>query len=522
MDKRIGFWEAYAIGVGGMIGGGIFAVLGLTILLAKGAAPLAFLFAGIIALLTAYSYAKLSVRYPSEGGTVEFLVQGFGNNLFSAYLNTLLLASYVIMLALYAYAFGSYASALFFGKDILFYKKLFIALVIILFTFINFLGAYVSGKSEDIMVFIKVAILLLFALLGLFTGDFSRLSPEHYESIIKIMTGGLIIFLAYEGFELIANTAADIQDPKKNLPKAYYAAVITTIIVYMLVAIVAVANLTYEQVQKYSDFALAVAAKPFLGDFGFTLIGIAALLSTSSAINATLYGGARVSYLVAKTGGLPKEFTKRLWKQGSEGLLILALLSIFFALTFNLENISIAGSLGFLIIFASVNFVNFKLYKETESNRWISFLAFILCIISIIVLIGYNYQHHPDNLKSSFILLIATFVFEALYRSFTSIRLETYVDPKLAKRERFLQNYMGYLLPIFKIVKNRFKDVQIYELPSHKSQVHLLFVTPNQKEYKEIKKEFFAHLNKELKAKSEKFVKLEFSNRAKESATRLM
>ena len=133
MDKRIGFWEAYAIGVGGMIGGGIFAVLGLTILLAKGAAPIAFLFAGIIALLTAYSYAKLSVRYPSEGGTVEFLVQGFGNNLFSAYLNTLLLASYVIMLALYAYAFGSYASALLFGKDILFYKKLFIAFVIILF-----------------------------------------------------------------------------------------------------------------------------------------------------------------------------------------------------------------------------------------------------------------------------------------------------------------------------------------------------------------------------------------------------
>jgi len=117
-SKKLGFWEAYSIGVGGMIGGGIFAVLGLTISLAKGAAPIAFLFAGFIALLTSYSYAKLSVRYPSEGGTVEFLVQAFGNNLLSAYFNTLLLASYVIMLALYAYAFGSYASALFFGQEI--------------------------------------------------------------------------------------------------------------------------------------------------------------------------------------------------------------------------------------------------------------------------------------------------------------------------------------------------------------------------------------------------------------------
>ncbi len=521
MDKKIGFWEAYSIGVGGMIGGGIFAVLGLTILLAKGAAPIAFLFAGIIALLTAYSYAKLSIRYPSEGGTVEFLVQGLGNNLLSAYLNTLLLASYIIMLALYAYAFGSYASALFFGKEIMLYKKLFIAAVIALFTFLNFLGAYISGKSEDIMVFLKVAILLLFAVLGFFTGDFSKLSPQHYESIIKIMTGGLIIFLAYEGFELIANTAADIEEPQKNLPKAYYAAVITTIIVYVLVAIVAVANLTYEQVQKYSDFALAVAAKPFLGDFGFTLIGIAALLSTSSAINATLYGGARVSYLVAKTGGLPKEFTKRLWKQGSEGLLILAIVSIIFALSFNLENISIAGSLGFLIIFASVNYVNFKLYQETQSNRWISFIAFVLCIVSILVLIGYNYHHHPNNLKSSFVVLVVTFIFELLYRTFTTIRLQAYVDPKLAKREKFLQNYMGYLLPVLKILKNRFKDLHIYELPSHKSQVHLLLVTPTNK-HKEIKKEFFAHLNKELKTKSEKFVKLEFAQKAKENATKLL
>ncbi len=520
MDKKIGFWEAYSIGVGGMIGGGIFAVLGLTILLARGAAPIAFLFAGLIALLTSYSYAKLSVRYPSEGGTVEFLVQGLGNNLLSAYLNTLLLASYIIMLALYSYAFGSYADALFFGHEIALYKKLFIIFVLAFFTLLNFLGAYVSGKTEDIMVFVKVAILLFFAGLGFFTGDFSKLSPQHYESVFKIMTGGLIIFLAYEGFELIANTAADIENPAKNLPRAYYAAVVTTIIVYVLVAAVAVANLTYEQVQKYSDFALAVAAKPFLGDFGFILIGIAALLSTSSAINATLYGGARVSYLIAKTGGLPQNFTRRVWKQGSEGLLILAGLSMFFAVTFNLENISIAGSLGFLIIFASVNYVNFKLYKETDSNKWISLFAFLLCLVSIAVLVGYNYLHHPDNLKSSLIVLIVTFIFEFFYRTFSTKRLQAFIDPKLAKREQFLHNPMAFLLPPLKQLKNRFKELHVYQLPSHKSQIRLLFVAPDQK--RKIKKEFFDHLNKELKTKSEKFVHVEFADKRSEEATKLV
>ncbi len=513
MDKKIGFWEAYSIGVGGMIGGGIFAVLGLTILLAKGAAPIAFLFAGLIALLTSYSYAKLSVRYPSEGGTVEFLVQGFGNNLFSAYLNTLLLASYIIMLALYAYAFGSYANALFFHHEITLYKKLFIVFVIAFFTFLNFLGAYVSGKSEDIMVFVKVAILLLFSILGLFSGDFSRLSFEHYESAIKIITGGLIIFLAYEGFELIANTAADIENPQKNLPKAYYAAVLTTIFIYVLVATVAVANLTYQEVQKYSDFALAVAAKPFLGDFGFILIGIAALLSTSSAINATLYGGARVSYLIAKTGGLPQGFTKKVWRSGSEGLLILALFSTLFAVTFNIENISIAGSLGFLIIFAAVNFVNFKLYKETDSNRWISLLAFVLCVISIGVLIGYNYQHHPNNLQSSIVVLGATFVFEFFYRTLSEVRLRSYIDPKLEAKERFLQSYMSYLTPVFKFLKNRFKDIHIHEIESSTKLSLILHTKANPKE---VKKEFFDHLNKVLKHKAEPFVELHITQRSKD------
>ena len=459
--KKIGFWEAYSIGVGGMIGGGIFAVLGLTILLAKGAAPIAFLFAGMIALLTAYSYAKLSVRYPSEGGTVEFLVRGFGNNFFTAYMNTLLLASYVIMLSLYSYAFGSYGSALLFGHEVPLVKKLLIVGVVSFFAFLNFLGAYVSGKAEDIMVFAKLGILLFFSALGFLTGDFSKLSPEHWESFLKIMVGGLIIFLAYEGFELIANTAKDVKDPEKTLPKAYYASVLTVIAVYVLVSAVAVANLTYEQVVKYKDYALAVAAEPFLGKFGFVLIGIAALLSTASAINATLYGSARVSYLVAKLGALPKSLSKKVWKEGTEGLLILAVLTIFFATFFNLENISVAGSFGFLSIFAAVNLANFKLYRYTNSNRWISFLAFLLCIVSGIVLIGYNLKTNPDALQSVTVVLLGTLIFEAVYRSFTSVRLKEYIDWRIKEREEFLKKYPMFLALLRKEVESRFKDAKV-------------------------------------------------------------
>ncbi len=462
MAKKIGFWEAYSIGVGGMIGGGIFAVLGLTILLSKGAAPVAFIFAGLIALLTSYSYAKLSVRYPSEGGTVEFLVRGFGNNLFSSYLNTLLLGSYIIMLSLYSYAFGSYGSALLFGHEVVSLKKLLIVAVISLFALINFLGAYVSGKAEDLMVFFKLGILFFFSALGFLTGDFSRLSPHHWESFLKIMVGGLIIFLAYEGFELIANTAKDVKDPERTLPKAYYASVLTVIAVYVLVSAVAVANLTYQQVVKYKDYALAVAAEPFLGKFGFVLIGIAALLSTASAINATLYGSARVSYLVAKLGALPRSFSKKIWKEGTEGLLILSILTILFATTFNLENISVAGSFGFLSIFAAVNLANFKLYEFTDSNRWISLLAFLLCLVSGVVLIGYNLKTNPESLYSVFLVLLGTFIFEVAYRAITKRELSEYIDWRLKLKEELKEKEFKRLKEIAKRIKEKLEDAEVY------------------------------------------------------------
>jgi len=115
--------------------------------------------------------------------------------------------------------------------------------------------------------------------------------------------------------------------------------------------------------------------------------------------------------------------------------LILATLSALFAISFNIENISIAGSLGFLIIFAAVNYVNFKLYRQTQSNRWLSLAGFLLCLLSIAVLIGYNWLHHPDNLRSSLIVLGATFLFELFYRLISKRRLAPYIDRRLQRRE---------------------------------------------------------------------------------------
>ncbi|AEH44808.1 amino acid permease-associated region [Thermodesulfatator indicus DSM 15286] len=484
-SKNIGFWEAYSIGVGGMIGGGIFAVLGLTVLLAKGAAPLAFLFAGLLALITAYSYAKLSVRFPSEGGTIEFVVRGFGSGLFAAWLNTLLLASYIIMLSLYSYAFGSYGAVLIAGVETLWLKKLLTAGVIIFFTILNLLGAYIVGKAEDLMVAFKVLILLFFSILGFFTIEPSRLSPETYPHVLNILTGGLIIFLAYEGFELIANTAQDVSDPEKVLPKAFYAAVASVICIYVLVAIVAVGNLDPAEVVKAKDYVLAEAAKPFLGKLGFVLISIAALASTASAINATLYGTARVSYLVAKYGELPQFFARRIWKGAYEGAIIISALTVVAALSFDLKNISVAGSLGFLLVFSAVNFANFRLYRQTKANRFLAALGGIGCLISAVVLVVHNFKTSPHALYSSAWVLGGALIFELCYRLISKRRLKDFIDWRLREREEFLEGVDRYMNLILAAVKKHFKEAEVYLLDEiaegyreSANKLHLLLALP--------------------------------------------
>lgn len=225
-NKKVGLISAISIGIGGMVGGGIFAVLGLAVSLAKGGTPVAFLFAGIVAMLTSYSYVKLSTTYPDRGGTVRFINQGFGINTFSGGMNNLLWVSYIIMLSLYASAFGSYAPNLISisGSKTLDFH-IYASFIIVLATIINYYSVTVVGKIESYAVVIKLVILIGFVIIGVYglfhSPNIEQLSIKHFEAPIKLFAGGMVIFVAYEGFELIANAAPDIINPKNNIARAY-------------------------------------------------------------------------------------------------------------------------------------------------------------------------------------------------------------------------------------------------------------------------------------------------------------
>ena len=176
--KNIGFWSIVSLGIGGMVGGGIFAVLGLSVSFSHGAAPIAFAIAGLIALVTAYSYSKLSVSFPSSGGTVEFLNQGIGTGILTGGLNILLWISYVVMLSLYSTAFGSYGATFFPQEDQTFWRHLLTSTVIISFTLLNFLNAKIVGRSEGVIVFFKIAILIIFVIVGFWSINVASFHPS--------------------------------------------------------------------------------------------------------------------------------------------------------------------------------------------------------------------------------------------------------------------------------------------------------------------------------------------------------
>lgn len=415
-EGKLGFWPVVAIGVGGMVGGGIFAVLGLAVQLAHGGTPVAFALAGVVALLTTYSYAKLSVAYPSRGGTVTFLNKVFGAGKLTGMLNVLLWLSYIVMLSLYAFAFGSYGATFFPTAWQAVAKHGLISLVIVAIAGLNLLSAKAIGRAEKWIVALKVAILLLFVGVGFAGIKASQIAPGTWSPPLQLVAGGMIIFVAYEGFELIANTAQDVRDVAKTLPRAYYAAVGFVIALYVLVSLVTVGHLAVDKIVAARDYALAEAARPLLGQAGFTIIAIAAMLSTASAINATLYGTSRLSYSIARADELPELLERNVWGQPIWGLLISAGLTLIAANAFDLTSIATLGSAGFLLIFAAVNVANARHASHTNSHGWISATGAVACVAALAALIWQTAQTTPMKLWVLAVMLGLAVLIEGGYR----------------------------------------------------------------------------------------------------------
>jgi len=405
-NAKLSLKEVIAMGIGGMVGGGIFSVLGLAIAQAGHAAPIAFALGGIIALLTGLSYARLGLVFQSSGGSFTFLEHAFKNQNIAAIGGWLLLVGYVGTMSLYAYTFGVYGSAML-GPDgnSPAMHHLLQSAVMLSFLGINLYGIKASGNSELLIVTVKMIILFLFAGTGLFYIQADHLLPVINQGVGGIVMGAALIFVAYEGFELIPNAINDMDRPEKNLLPAIVWSISITIAVYVLVSLVAVGNLLPEEIKQYGEYALAMAAKPFLGEAGFLLIGLAALFSTASAINATMFGTARLGMVMASNDALPRAFGFRR-KQNNIPWVSLVAITLATLVFINLADLTIISSFAsstFLLIFALINLSAWRLHRRIaggghRGSTHLPLLGMVLSLASWLALMFYLWQTAKQTL----------------------------------------------------------------------------------------------------------------------------
>lgn len=363
-QKSLNPMAVWALAAGGMVGGGIYTVLGVVIAVSAQWSWLAFVLIGCIALPSAYSYVFLTNKFKEEGGAFAFL-EKVNDKTMAGNLSWLLILGYVLTISVYAYAFGHYVSFAFHGNPLV--TRLLGAGVIIALVILNLAGVGQLSKVEIAIVSVNLLVLLAIGIYGVTQWDPDQLvAGIEPRPIWSIFIGGASIFMAYEGFQLLSYEYSKIKNPSKNFMPTLLSAVIFVIIVYVLVALGATMLGGASALVSFKQIALSVAAKKAWGGTGLVVMTVAAAFATAAAINSTLFSTANLSKRIANNGELPNWFDHT---NGNEvpdrSIMVLGALSGILAVIGSLSSLVEAASLVFLFTFGVVNWLAYR-----ESNKW--------------------------------------------------------------------------------------------------------------------------------------------------------
>lgn len=427
-EKSLGILELIAIALGGMVGGGIFTILGISVSMIGAYTPIAIILGGIIASFAAYSYIKLGVYYKDEGATYSFFKRTFPNSAFAVSLIAWwVIFGYISTLALYSYTFSSYAlsSSSFANDD--FVRKILAGIIIFVFTLINIWSVRGMGKIEDIMVYTKLVILVVISFVLINNSNttipilLENSKDIEFSSILIVAS---ITFVAYEGFQLIINAVNEMDNPEKNIPISIYTAIALAIIIYVVISLGAILAISFDDIIANKEYALAAGANKVLGHWGNDLVIIGALLATSSAISGTLFGASRQMSVIAKDGFFPKILAKRnALNIPIFSILTMAALSFCLVLSGSLKLILEFGSVTFLIVSLLMSIANYKIRDKTNSSTFVTLLSIFLLSSSTLLIIYYELKAEIEQMLFIMLLYIILTFFAWIYSKGKKVEL---------------------------------------------------------------------------------------------------
>jgi amino acid transporter len=392
-------WSVSALGIGSMVGAGIFALLGQAALVAGKEVYLAFLIGGVAALLSGYSYAKLAARYPTAGGIMDYFNAAFPSRVAAGALSIIYVVTLIVTIAMIAKTFGAYGNRLIFGdgspKII---ADLFASGVVVALVLVNMAGGEAVGRAELVLVGIKLTILVVLMLAGLPTVDPALLAGGESVAFSTLLASVGLTFFAYAGYGMMANAAGSVANPAKTIPRAIFLAIGVVILLYVGLAVVVLGNVSAAELSRFADTAVAQAAKPVLGHFGFVIVSIGALLATASAINATLFSALAISRGLAKEGQLPALFAAPFWREGTQGLVWAAGAILIMVNLLDLGAIAHIAGATFLICYLAVFVAHWRLRPQAGGSSVLILLGFALMVVVLVAFLASLWQTQPTGI----------------------------------------------------------------------------------------------------------------------------
>jgi len=434
--KGMGVMGGAFLGVGSMVGAGIFALLGEAGAVAGAAVWLSFAFGGIIAGLLGYVVAHLGVRYPSSGGLMAYISEGFGTRRIPGIGAWLFYFAGLIVAAMVALAFGNYAAAIIFGESApLIWAKIFGTIMVIAITAVVILGAQAVIRLQSIIVIITLSIFAIFIVATVSQLHVAYLSPANYAPARSVVSAVALTFFAYLGFSVVSFATGDMRDPARTLPRAMYLSVGIATGVYVLVSLGVFGSLPVDQVIAHGNIALAVAAIPVLGQAGFLMMAIAALISCTACTNSNLYAAGNVTRDMAERGEFPPFFLGRSRVGGPRGVVVTSVIVLLLLNLLNLNAIASLGSAVALIIFLVVCGAAFVLRKETGTRAWIIALTAALTAIVLVLFIIDLIGSEPATVVFIFIAVALAVLLDTSWRRVKARRQQNKIPPVALTRE---------------------------------------------------------------------------------------